>query len=302
VKLIERSADATHILRATPATISVTFYGGSDTDTDTADPGVVTATITAANGTEVVTNAATQGAGAAARMLDLTATETANVDLWDVAWTSPTLGTVTTQVEIVGALLFTIPEARAFDKGQLGDSTKYPDAALASTRARILDEFERICRMAFVPRYRRLILDGEGGRQLRLWDTRVTKIREAGLRYRGQVTPTPLTTAELADLTLDYGGVVTRDSLGWWWPGDNNITIAYEYGYAQPPQAIRRAALILAVNQLKPTDLGDRTMSISSEAGTFRLATAGMGQGNWFGLPLVDSVLDQYRDPLFEVG
>jgi hypothetical protein len=240
VKLIERSADATHILRGTPATISVTWYGGSDTDTGAADPGVVTATITAADGTAVVTNAATNGTGTAARTLDLTAEQTADLDLWDVAWTSPTVGTVTTQVEIVGALLFTIPEARAFDKGQLGDSTKYPDAAIAATRARILDEFERICRTAFVPRYRRLILDGEGGRQLRLWDTRVMKIREAGLRYRGQVTPTPLTTAELADLTLDYGGVVTRDSLGWWWPGDNNITVAYEYGYAQPPQAIRR--------------------------------------------------------------
>ena len=302
MKLVERSADATHVLRGTPATISVTFYGGSDTDTGIADPGVVTATVTAANGTAILTDAATGGTGAAARTLDLTAADTANLDLWDVAWTSPTLGTVTTQVEIVGALLFTIPEARAFDKAQLADTTKYPDAAIAATRARILDEFERICRTAFVPRYRRLILDGDGGRQLRLWDTRVTRIREAGLRYRGQTTPTPLNAAELADLTLDYGGVVTRDSLGWWWPGDNNVTIAYEYGYAQPPQAIRRAALIVALHQLVLTNVSERTMSFSSQNGeTYRYATPGIGT-SIFGLPNVDRVLNDYRDPLIEVG
>lgn len=297
MRLIERDADATQILRRTPATIAATFYDGSTI----ADPGGVTATITTATGAALVTNAPAPGTGASPRTLDLSAAQTADLDLWTVAWTSPTLGTVETTVEIVGAALFTLAEARAFDKRQLADAAKYPDALLAATRARILDEFERICRTAFVPRFRLLQLDGDGSRNLQVWDTRVTRVRYAAMRYRGQDTYTPLTDTDLGDLFISPGGTVSWDSRGWWWPGNNNILIGYEYGYRQPPAGIRRAALILAVSQLVPNDLGDRTMSVSTEAGTFRLATAGIGR-SYFGLPQVDAELDRYADPLIEVG
>lgn len=298
MRLIERDADATQILRRTPATIAATFYDGSTL----ADPGVVTATITTATGVALVTAAPTAGTGAAPRTLDLSAIQTTDLDLWAVAWTSPDLGTVETTVEIVGAPLFTLAEARAFDKRQLADPTKFPDEVLAATRSRILDEFERICRTAFVPRFRLLQLDGDGSRGVQVWDTRVTRVRYAAMRYRGQDSYTPLTSDDLGDLFISPGGTVSWDSRGWWWPGSNNILIGYEYGYNQPPPGIRRAALILAVSQLVTTNISERTMSFSDPNGqTFRYATPGVGR-SYFGLPQVDAELERYADPLIEVG
>ena len=72
------------------------------------------------------------------------------------------------------------------------------------------------------------------------------------------------------------------------------VRVGYEYGYVYPPEPIREAALIATVLALKPSDVGDRTTSISSEAGTFRLATPGYGRNSWFGIPRVDSVLTDY--------
>ena len=60
------------------------------------------------------------------------------------------------------------------------------------------------------------------------------------------------------------------------------------------PAEIRLAALRLLREQLVRSPLDDRATSQAGEFGTFALATAGRN-GSYFGLPLVDEVLNRYR-------
>lgn len=194
------------------------------------------------------------------------------------------------------ATLFEIAEARSFDKGQLASEAKYPDAVISEAEAGIREAFAQICGVSFVPVDVTAVLDGNGLVTLVLPDQQVTAVTAVS------VSGTALTSDELAALVVDTAGLVTRPDGAVWACGARNISVSYTAGYASVPYEIKRAALILCVNQLRPTDLGDRTMSISSEAGTFRLATAGMGRDTWYGLPLVDSVLARYRVARVGVG
>lgn len=285
---------AQRLLVAQPATLSVTYAS---------DPGAVTLTLTRADGTALVTGAATSGAGTT-RTYALTAAQTADLDRLTAVWTSPTLGTVTQLVEVLGAHLFTVEQARAFDKKQLASTTAYPDSAIVEARDRITDAFEQLCGLAFVPRYRRVVLDGPAVGHvflgalstapgaLLLPDLLVTRVRSVETRSGGDWTA--FTAQDLADVVIEPGGVLRRELRGGWPLGRAVIRVGYEHGYAAPPLDVQRAALILATNQLVPSNLPERALSQATEVGTFRLATAGYGRNNWFGIPSVDAVLEQH--------
>lgn len=297
------------LLAGTGDTIAASFYD----DGAPVDPGTVTVDITDAVGAAIATARATQGTGATARTVALAPAETALPDLLALTWHA-TIGGVpmdfATTAEIVGALPFTVAEARAFDKQQLANGTKYPSTTIAEARARICDAFARICGAEFVPRYRRVVLDGQRdmstwdwlrdplqtrpvGREIEIPDQRVVAIRRVETRVAGAATWDQFTDAQLADVILTPEGTILRETLGAWPFGRQNIRVGYVAGHAQTPADIRRAMLILLVDQLVAKDLTDRALSITSQEGTFRIATAGE-RGSYFGLPLVDSVLDLY--------
>lgn len=303
------------ILKGTGDSVAATFYA----DGEPTDPGLVTVDIATSAGVPVATARATGGSGVAARTVPLTPVETAQLDTLTLTWHT-VIGVVPTDfmttAEVVGAVLFTVAAARSFDKGQLSSATLYPEAAIEEARGRIADAFAHICGVEFVPRLRRVTLDGGGdgawhdawragdewrryswgtggGRALELPDVEVTALRSVATRAAGGATWTEYTASELAGVVALPDGVLYRES-GGWPPGRQNVRVAYECGFTQPPADIRRAALILAVNQLVPRDIGDRALSISSEVGTFRLSTAGERAWTWFGFPNVDAVLQQY--------
>lgn len=285
------------VLKGTGETVSVSW----SVDGVAVDPGVVTVSITNAAGTAVVTDAATSGTGAGDRTYTLTPAQTANLDVLTCVWTGSVGGqatSVTTEVEIVGAHLFTIAEARNFDKQQLSSSAGYNAQVIEKARARITDEFEDICGISFIPRYKRLTFSGTDTQELILPDLFVTAIRSLETRTSGTATWTAYTSTELADLFVDDYGLLYRESLGVLTAGRRNVRIGYEYGLQRPPLSISRAALKVLVSQAVPSNLPERATSLSDELGTFRLVTAGE-DGRWYGIPEVDSVLSryQYRGP-----
>jgi hypothetical protein len=188
--------------------------------------------------------------------------------------------------------LFTTAEARAFDKQQLANVTTYPDLAITAAHDGIAEAFLNICGVAFTPTTSTAeVLDSLGGDLLALPYPRVTAVAAAATRYGGSAW-TALTVDELAALEVDAAGFVRWP--GRLWPyGTGRVRLTYTHGYATPPYEIKRAALILCWRWLVPTDIGDRTISMSTEAGVVRMATPGVA-GSWFGLPAVDSVLQRY--------
>lgn len=287
------------ILKGTAESLSLLVYE----DGVVKDPGTTTVTITMADGTAIVTGGATTGSGAQARAYALTTTDTANLDLLTAVWTTENYGAQTTTAEIVGEHLFTLAQARDFDGGKLRDASAYSDDLLKETRARILDAFAEVCGVSFVPRYKRVVLDGKGSDTLYLPDLYVTAIRSVDERASGGTDWTAYTSDDLADVFCDDSGQVFRETDGAFTAGRRNIRIGYEYGYAQPPLEITRAALRLLVSYLGATrtDWDPRAISMSTDMGVISLATAGM-RGAVFGLPEVDSALVRYNERRAGIG
>ncbi|MFQ5502957.1 MAG: hypothetical protein ACE5EQ_11770, partial [Phycisphaerae bacterium] len=71
-----------------------------------------------------------------------------------------------------------------------------------------------------------------------------------------------------------------------------NCVVEYAHGYSRVPPPIRRAALIVLRNSVT-TDISDRFLSLSTEAGVIRQADPNR-PGNWYGIPEVDAVLNRY--------
>lgn len=292
------------ILVDTPATLSQSWY----VDGTIVDPGVVTVTITKSDGTALYTDASTTGSGAAARTRALTTSDTANVDTLTVVWTSPTYGDLVDTVQIVGALIFTEVEARSFaakadesSNAPLNDATEYPDAKILDVRTEIAQEFRTILGYPVGLHYERSVLDGTGTDELLVRDEHgdsvihLSSIRSVEYRDSGETTWTAYTAAQLADILVDSWGRITRESLGTFTKGRRNIRVGFEYGISPSHRhwyRIKRAALILALDKLVPSNVGDRAITVTNEFGvTERRSLPGARRDVWYGIPDVDAAL-----------
>lgn len=276
------------VLRSQPHIVSVSFPS---------DPGVVTVTITRLDGTALVTDAATTAADND-RTYTLSAAQTATLDTLSLAFTSGTLGTITETVEVVGALLFTVADARAFDAALT--ESRFPDAVIEDARARITDEFETICGVSFVPRYRLDTLSGTGYVNLALSRMKVSAIRAVEYRDAGSATWTAYSADDLSDIYIEDYGWILRESRGSFVSGRRNLRVGYEHGFTTPPLDIKRAALIVCRYELLESNATDRTISMSTEFGTTQLSTPNPERNRWYGIPRVDTVLagHQYTIPV----
>lgn len=285
------------ILRGTAGVLDVVLsVDGVPTDPDPS-PGPQVTVVDAA-GTVVITPALViaVGGGSGKLRFIVTPDKTAQVDEWLATWTFTQGGvqqSVTTSPRIVGDVLFTLAEARGYDGGALGSSATYPDAAILAARDRIADAFAQICEVPFGARYARELLDGDGSESVRVANQRVLAVRS--IRVRNGATWTAFSAEELADVIVYPRGMLYRETLGTFPAGRRNVEVAYEHGLQPVPAEIRLAALRLLRDQLVKSPLDDRATSQSGEFGTFALATAGRN-GSYFGLPLVDEVLNRYRE------
>jgi hypothetical protein len=260
-----------------PVTLTATWGDGDDT----VDPGAVTITVTSDDGTEIVTDQATDGTDST-RTYDLDAAGTASLDLLTAQWTAEDGSVLTTYIEVVGGFLFTIAAAR--QRSPLGDDTAYPTELLRAYRTMAELALEDVCGIAFVPRYRvDVIRIGRRVRSIALTRTEIRKIRS--LELDGTVISDP-TVAAYDDGLLERFGL--------WRYG--KYTVRYEHGLDEAPPRVSRACIELARRWLVEAPWDERVTDYSSgEGDRFRLLTAGPDP---FDIPEVNAIAKLYAQPL----
>ena len=288
-----------YLLRGVAGTASLTV-----TDSSVSAFGAATVTITAHDGSALVTDAAATGT-AGVYSYRLSAALTANLDILTLAWTVQVDGapeTLTTVAEVIGGHLFSIAEARAFDQKQLTNAATFPDSLIDEARGRILDTFQDICGAAFVPRYRESIIRHDGGYsagdfggyyqwspadrpELLLPFPYPRKVRSIDVSYWAMdwvawditLSPIELTPEGLVRTILPHG----------------TLRIRYEHGLDAVPAAIKKAALQVLLFELLPDNTPERATSVVMGDQTYRLSTAD-GIRKYYGIPTVDSALARY--------
>ncbi len=269
------------IPRGNSATLSHTFYVDGVATNPT--PDAATVTITRDDGTVLVNAAAATEAGAGIVTYTLTPAQTALLDTLTVSWTATFGGqsqAFTDVVEVVGGFLFSISEARALKPL---DNTQYTIAQIINTRTLVEEALEDACGVAFVPRYRRETVSGDGGATVVLSRPRVTAVRS--VKHDG------VAITDLATVVPSSSGIPYYPS--GWTRGYGNYEVAYEHGYPYPPAGATQAALLLAKRYLVQGPIDDRATSMSSEDGVINLSTPGL-RGARFGLPTADAFVSAY--------
>lgn len=273
-------------LRSTQATLT---WQPTDADGEPADPGVVTVSVAASDGTEVLpAGTATSGTGSDPRTVTLTATQTAQLDRFTATWTAGALVVATTYLDVVGGYYFTLAELRSIEPST-SDTTKDKSEALRRCRGEVEQMIEDVCGVAFVPRFDvdRLQVHANGDVMLRYPQTRVVR----WLRYDDGGTPTFVDDATVAAIIPPpNGSLCIGTSYG------SYVDVGAEHGYDAPPPDLKRAALTLARAHLNMARsvVPDRATSLQlPDGGLVTLATPGVG--TWHsGLPEVDEVLKRY--------
>lgn len=269
-------------LKNTGVTLQETFTAG-------AADGTVTVTITKADGTALTSGSAVHGTGGV-YTFDLA--PQGELDIFTAVWSGVWGGvaeSITTQVEIVGGVLFALADLRAFGDQALADTVKYPDENLRSARERITDLFQRVCSVAFIPRFQRDILDGNSDFVLRVYQSRVSRLIAAS------INGVALTSGQLAEIAVRPSGFLVRNSGVWDWAfAGRNVIVSYEYGWANPPPDIQFAALTLARYELVASDISDRMIAFDSDLGQVRLSVPGRNYPT--GIPIVDATLARYDE------
>ncbi len=295
-------ATLTRVAKSAPATLSHTFIVGETATDPTSN--AATVTIVDANGTNVVGPAAATRTGTGVYTYAMAGQP--QLARYTVTWTGTFSGSAVSEVdyvEIVGAFLFDLATARGSDSA-LADSVKFPTAALAVARQEVEDECEMICDRAFVPRYRRAVLDGSGSPDVMLTDplwalegrsaADIRLIRSVTMAPQANQTFVAFTSQQLAALVVTADGMLRRVDGAIWTEGVANIVVEYEYGWDAGPTDLIRAALVRLRSRLAIplTGIPDNATSfVAVDGGTFRLDLPGRHKT---GLPQVDGPYSRY--------
>lgn len=274
--------------------LALTAYDGAD-EADIADPPSPAVSVVNADTGEAFTPAASVVVAGGRLSVALSSAETLTPARLRATWTFTVSGEeqeVTTEHEIVGAVLFTLAEARAFDGGALSNATRFPDVAVLAMRDRIVEAFEEITGRSFGARAKREVLSGDGTGTA--WLEVMDALQIVAASTRTGTTWTALTGGELAALLLSSNGRLEWES-GVWPLGTRNIRVDLLYGLERVPLEIRRAALWVLRQHLAGTNLPANAISQVDQLGTFQLSIPGRRANTWFGIPEVDEVLARYR-------
>lgn len=221
-------------------------------------------------------------------------------------------------IDVAGGFYFDLAELRAMNG--LSDTTTFPTQSLAEARRVTEDLIEAYCRVAFVQRFNRELLDGYGlgtllGGLARGIDWRTTGSAASMMVERTPNKPLPPgNVSPLIKVLVNQqqGGWTVQDTSTWtlseWgristtgyiFPpaiAGQNLDVQYAHGYLTPPPDVRRAALRLARQVLltQQSAIPDRAHTMTTDVATFSLTMA--SEEFPTGLPEVDAVLQQYRE------
>jgi len=211
----------------------------------------------------------------------------AALDTYTCTWTgmqSTEAKEWTTIVEACGGYLFEVTEMRAFDSA-FASSTVFSDAKMRAARAAAEQRLEQACRVAFVPRARRLTLAGLGHSALFLPDNAVRRVVTLS------VDDVAFTADELSELDVREWGRVTRGD-GLAFEDGADIEVFYEHGLDYPDAPVVQAAMLLAREYLVRSALSSRATVEATDVGFFRVSVAGPDRPT--GLPEVDAVIADF--------
>jgi hypothetical protein len=290
----------TRVLKTAGATLSRTVYV-DETKTDVT--GNMTVTVTRRDGTVVAAQSAIVASHGTTGVYTYNlpggptpaTSATWQLDALTVTWTGILAGSavsLTDDVEVVGGFYFGLAEARGSD-ASLADPVKYPTATLARTRVQVEQEAEEIMQRAWVPRFRRVLLDGTGTSSLVAPDANIRTLRSAAWSWVTGQALVPVTGSNLSAIVVGGNSVLTQP-YGLPWPiGTGNVLLEYEYGEDQPPEEIRQAAMTRLRSRCNvnrstiPDRVSSYTTSDGVTANTFRLSMPGAWST---GIPEVDAV------------
>jgi len=278
---------------------TVTFYSdGVATDLD----GACTVTLVKPDGTAGPASGTVSHVGATGSgTYRFTLGQQTELTYYDVSWAG-TIGTVavsvTTRVEVVGSLLYTLAALRAVKvAGGLPfvSTTEFPSQLLMDKRLEVTDDFEQRCGWSFVPRYAREVHDGDGTGTLLLDHLKCSRL--LSVTVNGVAQPA-------GSSTLDRSGILRATSnytaSGSFPGGVGNVAVEYVHGFERPPAAISTAALARTAMLLAPSQVGATASSWTTPDGTtytYDAAGRRLGSGtNHYGVPAIAEVLN---DPAY---
>lgn len=272
-----------------------------DADGEFADPGAsCTVVVTRASGTALASGSATK-LSTGIWYYDLTVAQTLALDELQAVWTGADGSIRTTFHPVCGSWFWSASTARAIDPS-LADQSQYTDEDIQLKRLEVERECEAICDRAFVPRFRRITLDGSGTSELLLPVGDIRSIRSIQIYTRaGSSVYRALTEDQLASLVWERGtplnpgdSHIRRTDNRAFDEGYGNVVVEVEYGLDQPPEDLVRATLKRLRWSLNAATgrIPDRATSFTAENGqTFRLDLPGAYKT---GQPEIDAVYQRY--------
>jgi len=193
------------------------------------------------------------------------------------------------------AVIFTPAEARAFDKLQLGTVLDFPDVDIVAKEVEIREWLERACGVNFVSTvHSDEVHDGEDSNYLQLdWPliTVVTAISVDGVAFAGgSLNATDYGEGLAIDPVLP---IITRRS-GIFESGWSNVMVTYTAGHATTPALVKRAALMLVVNELPAQNAPWAADSFEAGGTSFSWQRGDGYRGNWSSIPDVQKAINMY--------
>lgn len=266
------------VVQGSPGTIRWTY---TNSDGEPVDPsGTVTVGIVDEDGDEIVaTSTATTNPEPGVYEYDVTAANTAALGQWTATFTNGTIS-ADVIVEVCGGRLINRAELDRFEPSVRASGATLRELILAAEV-----EVERICGRAFVPRWRRVTLDGTGRVDLPLPDSDIRSV--SSITIAG--TALDLVTAEV---TVE-GRTVRRGDNSAFTADFANIVATYTHGWDRPPHDLKRAIArrVRHFAHQSNTGVGDRAVSYTNEHGNYRLDDpAALATG----IPWVDAIYDRY--------
>jgi hypothetical protein len=281
------------VLRTAKATLTRTFYLD---ELPTPASGSVGVVITRLDGTAVESGNATGPDANNAYTYTFQGRDV--VDELEVAWSATVGGDAIVLdqdvIEVVGGFYFSLSEGRAQDS-TLSSTTKFPTADLVARRIEAEDAAELLCGQAFVPRFRRAVVNGLGAAALMMPDPLIRAIRSV------QVSGTSLSPSQVAAIGFSDSGMIYL-SQGWI-PGvplgTRNIVVEYEFGHDRPPATVRRAALthfksLCLEGRSNLPDRAERAITVDAQGGS---VVYGSPTAEKVGIPAVDAVYARFQSP-----
>lgn len=290
---------AQRILRGAAATLSYEHldYRGERVAAD----GTVTVKVEKADGTTVLAaGTATDNPSPGIYTVDLTAAQTSSLELLTATWIDDATPTVsrTSQHEIVGGFLFTVNDVMSEQGG-----TDYDKGTIVERRDEVEDECEWITDVAWVPRYRRLTLDGTGEDLIVTGTRQIRTVRSVRLySTTGGSSYTSMTSTQLAGLVRTPDGQLRRTDNDVWPAGFGNVVIEVEHGYDRPPNDLRIAASIRCIDALFRPDGGLPLRAKSWTDGAGVSYDLEIPDEFSTGIPRVDSVYHRHSKRVSKAG